>query len=137
MKDDTYDRLCAWSLGLGDADFVHQHVVDARMLQTADTRTKPIGVAFAAAGLFLFLERGLSGREVQRAHVKMGAIGGPWPHFPLPAERGDLGPADVLAATGRDERVAAIRRWCVSVWAPWSEQRTDVLSFLQRYRVLP
>ena len=39
----AYQALCAYTLGLRDARFIHQHVVDAYMAQHADERTKPIG----------------------------------------------------------------------------------------------
>ena len=137
MEHDAYDHLCAWTLSLGDADFVHQHVVDAHMLQTANERTKSVGVAFALVGLLLFLERGFTGREVQRAHMKLGRAGGPWPTFRLPSERGGVGPADVLKAPPGPERIDAVRAWCAAAWEPWSDQRSDVLRLLQAYAIVP
>lgn len=137
MTHDAYDRLCAWTLSRGDADFVHQHVVDAHMLQTADAETKPIGIAFALAGLYLCLERDFTGREVQRAHMKLGRAGGPWPTFVLPRDRGDVTPEHVIEAADGPARVEAIRTWCRSVWLPWSAQRQEVLAFLQAYEVVP
>jgi hypothetical protein len=137
MTFDAYDELCAWTLALGDQEFVHQHVVDARMLQTASTEARPIGVAFALAGLYLHLERGFTGREVQRAHMKMGRAGGPWPTFELPAQRGSVTPAEVLVAPAGPERIDAIEAWCASAWAPWSGQRDAVLTFLRACRIVP
>ncbi len=137
MTLDRYDELCAWTLSLGDADFVHQHVVDAHMLQHADAATKPVGVAFALVGLHLHLERGFTGREVQRAHMKMGRAGGPWPTFELPDDRGAVTHEDVLAAAPGPERVEAIRAWCASVWAPWSPHRDRVVALLREYEVVP
>lgn len=136
MTLDEYDELCAWTLSLGDGDFVHQHVVDARMLQTADEETKPVGVAFALAGLCLYLEHGFSGREVQRAHMKMGAAGGPWPTFEPPVDRGTVTHRAVIAAAPGPERIAAIRTWCLSVWRPWSVHRERVEALLRQYRVI-
>jgi len=137
MDSDPYDELRAWTLSLGDPDFVHQHVVDAHMLQHATAETKPIGVAFALVGLLLHLEHGFTGREVQRAHMKMGKAGGPWPAFDHPDERGTLTPADVLDTPPGPERVAAIDAWCRSVWRPWSVHRRAVLELLRTYRVMP
>jgi hypothetical protein len=137
MTFEPYDELCAWTLMLGDPAFVHQHVVDAYALQHATAEAKPVGVAFALAGLLLHLEHGFTGREVQRAHMKMGKVGGPWPVFAAPAERGSLTAADVLAAQPGPERVAAIDDWCVSVWNPWSGHRQKVLALLRRCRVVP
>jgi hypothetical protein len=134
---DPYDELCAWTLSLGDPEFIHQHVVDAHMLQNATLETKPVGIAFALVGLYLFLERGFTGREVQLAHMKLGKVGGPWPTFDLPPSRGALTQADALAAPAGDDRVAAIREWCAAAWAPWSSQRAEVLAFLQAYQIVP
>jgi hypothetical protein len=137
MTFDAYDELCAWTLGRGDPEFVHQHVVDAQMLQQADEHTKPIGIAFALAGLYLFLELGYTGREVQRAHMKLGQAGGPWPRFALPDERGAVTAAEVLAAPAGEARTGGIRRWCASVWEPWSIHRARVIAMLQAHRIIP
>jgi hypothetical protein len=137
MTFQPYDELCAWTLSLGDADFVHQHVVDAHMLQHATADTKPVGIAFALAGLLLHLEHGFTGREVQRAHMKMGKAGGPWPRFTAPDARGSVTAADVVGATPGPERIAAIDDWCASVWSPWREHRPAVLEMLRARHVLP
>jgi len=133
----AYDELCAWTLSLGDADFVHQHVVDAHMLQNAGADTKPVGVAFALVGLHLCLERGFTGREVQRAHLKLGRAGGPWPSFAQAVERGEVTHDDVMAAAPGPDRIAAIRRWCEAVWRPWSAHRDVIVQLLRRYEVVP
>ena len=132
-----YDELCAWTLSRGDPEFVHQHVVDAHMLQTAGDDVKPIGVAFALAGLYLYLRRGLTGREVQRVHMRLGQAGGPWPTFEAPGPRGTVTAADVMTVPAGPERVSAIRDWCMSVWAAWSSHEDEVVAFLRRYRVVP
>jgi hypothetical protein len=137
MNPTPYDQLCAWSLSCGDPDFVHQHVVDAHMLQTANEATKPVGIAFALAGLCLHLEHGFTGREVQRAHMHMGKAGGPWPAFGLPSERGDPTAADVLAAPAGPERFEAVDRWCLSVWRAWHASHERVEFFLRERGVLP
>src|SRR5690349_20552503 len=84
------EELTAWSLSLGDKAFVHQHVVDAWAAQHASEQSRPISVAFALIGLYLHLERGLTGRQVQRVHMLLGQPRGrgpgrkDWPRFPLP-----------------------------------------------------
>jgi len=103
----------------------------------ADEHTKPIGIAFALAGLYLFLERSYTGREVQRAHMKLGQAGGPWPRFSLPDERGAVTAAEVLANPAGEARTSAIRRWCASVWEPWSIHRARVIAMLQAHRIIP
>jgi uncharacterized protein DUF5946 len=60
------DELSSDTLGRGDADFIHQLLVDAYAAQHATPASKPITTAFALIGLFLFAERGFTGKQVQR-----------------------------------------------------------------------
>jgi hypothetical protein len=53
LNQDAYDELCCYTLSHRDTSFIHQHVVDAFAAQTADERTKLIGLAFALIGLYL------------------------------------------------------------------------------------
>jgi len=130
------DELRAWTLGLGDAAFVHQHVVDAWMAQTADESTKPIGILFALVGLHLHLERGFSGREVQRAHMRLAKRREVWPAFPLPADRGQIGPAEVLSAAPGPDRVRAIDAWCASVWSAFEPSHDTVAAWLHERDII-
>src|SRR5437660_5267385 len=95
---EAYHELSAYTLMHGDLTFIHQHVVDAWMAQHADERTRPIGLTFALVGLYLHLQRGFSGRQVQRAHMFLGRRKRAWPSFPLPEGRGSLTAAEVIAA---------------------------------------
>jgi hypothetical protein len=112
----SYEELCCYSLSRGDAAFVHQHVVDAFAAQTADGETKPIKLAFALIGLYLHLEKGFSGRDVQHAHQLLARKKRSWPAFPLPKDRGALTAKEVMATEPGAERDAAIDQWCASVW---------------------
>ena len=113
---DAYNELCGYTLTRGNPTFIHQHVVDAFAAQTADAKTKPIKLAFALIGLYLHLEKGFSGREVQRAHQLLAAKKRSWPLFSLPSERGALTAKDVMATEPGPERDAAIHQWCLAVW---------------------
>lgn len=106
--------------------FIHQHVVDAYTAQHADENTKPIGITFALAGLYLFLEKGYSGRQVQQAHVKMAQHKQAWPAFRFPKQKGKTTIQTVLAATPGDERDATIKKWCASVWQAYNENHDTV-----------
>jgi hypothetical protein len=122
----AYNELTAWTLSLRDREFIHQHVVDVWALQHANENSKPIAVAFALVGLYLHLEKGYTGREVQRVHMQLGQPHGrgpgrkDWPRFSLPTERGPVTIRDVMAAPESD-RAAAVDRWCRSVWEAWRE----------------
>ena len=89
-EQDAYHELCGYTLGRGDAFFIHQHVVDAFAAQHADARSKPVSVAFALIGLYLHVEKQWSGRQVQRAHMALARHRRSWPVFSLPADRGSI-----------------------------------------------
>ena len=132
----AYEQLQAYTLGLRDERFVHQHVVDAWMAQHADERTKPIGLMFALVGLYLHLERGFSGRQVQRAHMALGRRKRTWPSFALPKERGSMTAANVIAAEPGPERDRAIDAWCRSVWDSFPKGRQAVIDLLHQHGVI-
>lgn len=133
-RDETaYHELCAYTLGHGGRAFVHQHVVDAWAAQRATAGTKPIALTFALVGLYLHLERGFTGREVQRAHMVLARVRRPWPTFAPPAARGAITAADVLAAAPGLARDAAIDAWCAAVWAAYAESRAAVMALLEPY----
>ena len=65
--------------------------------QTAGVDAKPIGVTFALVGLYLHVEKKLSGRQVQRVHTQLGRRKRQWRAIRLPLDRGHITAADVLA----------------------------------------
>ena len=95
---DAYHELSAYTLSHGGTAFIHQHVVDAFAAQRADADSKAIGVTFALAGLYLHVEHGVTGRDVQRIHMLMARRKREWPTFALPPERGAMTAIDVMAA---------------------------------------
>ena len=127
----AYDALCCYTLSLGDEEFLHQHVVDAFAAQDASEDDKPIRLTFALVGLYLHVEHGFTGREVQRAHMKLAATKRDWPRFAAPAERGAITAADVLAVPDGKARDRRIQDWCVAVWRAYSSHREDVRALLR------
>lgn len=101
--------------------FIHQHAVDAFAAQTADENTKPIKLTFGLIGLYLFLEKGYTGKQVQNAHVKLSQHKKAWPKLALPTERGNITVADVLLAEAGAPRDAMITKWCKAVWAAYHQ----------------
>jgi len=132
----AYDELQAYTLAHGDPAFLHQHVVDAWSAQHADEQTKPIVLAFALVGLYLHLERGFSGRQVQRAHMALARRKRSWPSFTLPRERGTVTVSQVMAAPAGPERDEAIEAWCASVWAAFGDSHGTVAALLEEHGVL-
>lgn len=127
----AYDELAAYTLVHDSPLFIHQHVVDAYAAQYATAGSKPIGVAFALIGLYLHLERGLDGREVQRAHMRLARARKDRPRFDPPTQRGELTAHDVLAEPPGPARDEAIGRWCEAVWQTWRASRDRVIALLR------
>jgi len=131
-EEDAYHLVCAYTLTLGDAEFLHQHVVDAWAAQHATAASKPIRLFFGLVGLYLHVERQFTGRQVQRAHMALARRPEPWPVGTLPADRGSLTAKDVAAAPEGNARDAMIHAWCASVWAAYADHRASVAALLHR-----
>lgn len=136
LEQDAYHELCAYTLAHGDPAFIHQHVVDALAAQQAGAATKPIAITFALVGLYLRVECGWSGRQVQRAHMRLARHKQAWPAFALPDERGSITAVDVLAAPAGPARDRAIDTWCASVWSAYVAARPIVEALLRREEVV-
>ena len=135
-EEDAYHELSAYTLSRGDGGFIHQHVVDAWAAQHADAQSKPIGVFFALVGLYLYLEEGFTGREVQRAHMQLAKRLEPWPVGALPADRGAITAIDVLSSSEGAARDAMIRAWAQAVWDAYTGSRAEVMAFLRRRGII-
>src|SRR6202171_2571578 len=85
MNEMTY-----YTLAHGDPKFIHQHLVDAYGAQHFRQSPSTIGAAFALAGLYLAVERGFTGRQVQKMHMRMAQTSKRWPPFVPPGEGGPL-----------------------------------------------
>lgn len=130
---EAIDELRGYTLTRRDPGFIHQHAVDAYAAQTAGEHTKAVTLAFALVGLYLHLERGLTGKEVQRMHIRLAGRRRDWPRFALPADRGTMTAADVLAAAPGAERDRAIHDWCRNVWRAYAHCRTAVIELLEEH----
>ena len=134
--DDAQAELWAYTLARGDATFVHQHALDALSAQRADDRTTAMQLTFALVGLYLAVERGYTGRQVQQVHAAL-ARRRPsrWPTLAPPANRGIISLAQVLAAPAGPVRDAAIGEWCADVWSAYAMCRDAVIEFLRAHNV--
>lgn len=128
---DLYNELAFYTLAHGDPAFIHQYAVDAFAVQHADAKSKPIAVVFGLVGLYLHVEKGFTGRQVQIAHMRLAARRRQWPQVPLPEFRGAITIADVLGASAGPERDAMIDRWCASVWEACKECRPVIADLLK------
>jgi Family of unknown function (DUF5946) len=116
-SQDKFYELSYYTLAHPDkVYFIHQHIVDAYQAQTADQNTKAIGLTFALVGLYLYLEKKYTGKQVQQAHTRLSQNKKAWPEFELPIQRGEITVADVLMASPGQKRDVMIKEWCKSVW---------------------
>jgi hypothetical protein len=101
--------------------FIHQHIVDAFQAQAADENTKPITIVFSLLGLYLYLEKSYTGRQVQLAHMKLAQNKHRWTLLDLPKQRGTITVSDVLKIESGLIRDLTIKEWCKSVWNAYHE----------------
>lgn len=120
------NELSYYTLAHRDPAFIHQHLVDAYGAQHVRQSKSTIGAAFALAGLYLAAERGLSGRQVQKMHMRMAASPKQWPRFEPPEDVGPLTVADVLKVEPGPARDQELMRWVASVWTAWSSEQNRV-----------
>jgi hypothetical protein len=119
---EEFHELSFYTLAHPDkAYFIHQHIVDAFTAQTANDQTKPIGLVFALIGLYLFIEKGYTGRQVQLAHMKIAENKKAWPQHPLPASRGEITAAQVQNTSPGPGRDQMIKAWCTTVWDAYAD----------------
>ena len=127
-EQELFDELSFYTLAQSDAAFIHENSADAWRAQQADETTKPMAVIFAVMGLYLHLEKGFTGRQVQLAHMRMARRRRSWPKLALPKTQASLTVADVVAAEPGEARDAMIRSWCAAVWDAWQESRAQIVA---------
>lgn len=123
-----YDDLAFYTLELRDPEFIHQHIVDAYAVEHASPESKPISIVFGLIGLYLYLEKNLTGRQVQRAHMRLARNRRQWIAPAIARQRAPIGIADVVATPPGSERNAMIRRWCEAVWLNWQHSRAEIVA---------
>jgi hypothetical protein len=128
---EAFYELCYYTCSHPDPSFIHQHAVDAFAAQYADEDTKNITLIFGLIGLYLYLEKNFTGKEVQNAHITLGKYRKNWPRFELPEDRGDITVYHVIS-TPKNERDEAIRRWCDSVWEAYSHIHNEIALLVSR-----
>ena len=133
QDDDLYSELDFYTLAHRDPAFIHQVAVDAYTAQSANEATKPIALVFALVGLYLYLEKGYTGKQVQQAHMRLANKTKHWPRLPIPAERGEIRIEHVVNAPPGPDRDALIHRWCASVWRSWHESHLVIAAISHEY----
>lgn len=133
LTSERYSELSHYTLAHRSKDFIHQHFVDVFTAQKADVNGKPIAITFALVGLYLFIERGCTGRQVQQIHMQMAKNKRTWPTFKLPEKRGEITIVNVLRTPSGESRDEMIKKWCESVWEAYRDNHTIVKELLQSY----
>ncbi|SRR5258708_1811466 len=125
---DAYYELTLYTLehARTDPSFIHQHIVDAYAASHIHENSKNITVAFALVGLYLYLKKNFTGREVQLAHIRMAKNKKSWPKFKTPQNMGSITVHDVLATEKNQNMEQMIKEWCKSVWNAWKDSHEEI-----------
>ena len=97
----VFSDLQCYTVAKQDPAFIHQHAVDAYEAQHAGGATRNITVAFGLIGLYLALEKGYTGRQVQLAHMSIAKTRKNWPRLEPPDQPAFLTVMDVLSCGNR------------------------------------
>ncbi|MEM6685513.1 MAG: DUF5946 family protein [Bacteroidota bacterium] len=133
-NNQAFHQLSFYTLAQPRDYFIHQHCVDAYAAQMADKSTKPIAIVFGLVGLYLYLEKDYTGREVQLFHMKMAKHKLQWPIISLPENKGAITVKDVLAATSDTEKDTKIKQWCKAVWDAFADNRSIIIQLVDSYQ---
>jgi len=119
-----YSDLMCYTVAKQDPEFIHQHVADTYAAQHAGGPTRNITVAFGLIGLYLALEKGYTGKQVQQAHMRIAKVRKVWPRPEPPLEPAVLTVMDVLRAGTDEEKDTIIIKWMAAVWESWSDRHS-------------
>ncbi|MBM7567628.1 DUF5946 family protein [Paenibacillus sacheonensis] len=117
---ELYHQLSVYTSAHGYEAFIHQLALDAYGAQHCGGGMRPITAAFSLIGLYLVVERGFTGRQVQQAHMELGRLKADWPELALPPSSGGVTVQDVLQAEPGAARDAKIQAWVRSEWDRWA-----------------
>lgn len=130
----AYDEVYVYAMGR--PGFILQHVADACVVQSASADTKPIAIVFGLMGLYLYVEKQFSGREVQNAHRNLARKKWECPQVRLPDDRGSITARDVLKADAGPDRDRAIEEWCKSVWTACLAHRPMIVELWREHELI-
>lgn len=132
MKDQL-DELAFYTLQHPDQNyFIHQHIVDAFTAQASDETTKSIAITFSLVGLYLFVEKQYTGKQVQNAHIQLSKNKKQWPSFEIPNEKGTIFISQVLEEAAGKKRDEMIKKWCRGVWQAYHQSHETVAALVKR-----
>jgi hypothetical protein len=136
-NNELFSQLSFYTLSHSDKEtFIHQHIVDAYTAQTADSKTKTIAIVYSLVGLYLFIEKKYTGKQVQLTHLKLSKDKSNFPHIILPEKRGEISISNVLAKKSGKERDIMIQNWCSSVWLSYYESKEKIEMYLIEQKII-
>jgi hypothetical protein len=131
-----YGELSASNMERMDLSFIHQMCVDAYGAQHTGALVKPITTVFALVGLYLAVERGYTGRQVQKAHMELANKTGKsfaWPRLEPPRRTWEVTVSDVWNAEAGEQRDQKIKEWTETVWKGWADQHDYIKSLCKTW----
>lgn len=105
--------------------FVHQVAVDAYQAQHCP-RGAQRTLVFSLAGLYLVMEKGRTGRQVQQVHAELARTRHPLP-LVEPVDASGAGTvAEALARIPRDGLLTAVQGWAGQVWNAYATSHAEI-----------
>jgi hypothetical protein len=126
-------RLSVYTISLQDPEFLHQHAVDAYEASHGGGKTKAITVVFGLIGLYLALEKGYTGKEVQRAHMELARQNKDWPLLVPPHETPMVSILEVVQAKEGNERNQKMMEWARAIWQTWEKDHQFIADLTRKY----
>lgn len=87
-------------------------------------------------GLYLAVERGFTGRQVQNAHMKLAkkaGKGAEWPRLEPPERTWKITVSDVMNAEAENSRKEMIKKWAETVWKSWGHQHDRIRTLCEEW----
>ncbi|MFN3727405.1 MAG: DUF5946 family protein [Allosphingosinicella sp.] len=130
----AYGDLLAREYGDAELMKVHRLTVDAYAAQHPGVpgRRSTQSVWVHLGGLYLTLERGLSGDFARRVIGRMTDDAERLVWLEPPVHRGTFRVTDILAAEGPGAHEAAVLRWSEEVWRSWAPHHRTIIDAANR-----
>ncbi|MBP3965976.1 DUF5946 family protein [Paenibacillus lignilyticus] len=123
---ELFNQLSYYTTSHGQPEFIHQLALDAYGAQHSGGITRSITTAFSLIGLYLVVEHGFTGKQVQQAHMELGRKKITWPELTPPPTSAAITIQEVLQAEAGESRDAMIHQWVHEVWNSWSHAHSWV-----------
>ncbi|WP_308637242.1 DUF5946 family protein [Paenibacillus silvisoli] len=117
---ELFNQLSYYTIAHGQPEFIHQLALDSYGAQHSGGTARPITTAFSLIGLYLVVEHGFTGKQVQQAHMQLARAKTDWPVLSPPKGDAVMTIQDVLRAEAGEPRDTKIRQWVHAAWSSWA-----------------